>query len=416
MKYKIIILLLSNAVCQIVQPYNVNARAKKHAAIPLLLVVPQQDKQLSLIAHQMQKDLSFTQQFNAQAIETDKKEFNRWRDRYPIIISLVKNDVGIAWGMYDATQRKVVKDGLIKNKKHDRAWAHALADDVWQALTGSPGFFSTRIAYCKEVKGEKRRLKHVCIADFDGSNEQVLVDTPTINIAPRWNADLRKPLVFYSEFTDKNVRMMYVDMKKNRHIACDFDGVNMLPSFSQDGTKAVFCASKGKGHPQLFYIDQGKVRQLTNNSGNNFCPALNEDGNIIYFCSDCNLQRPSIFTYDLKKNSLSRIANTSSSESPSYCPQNKKLAYCRSIKGVMQICTYDIQNNKHQQLTFDADAKQGVSWSPCGNYLVYVVQKGKQSLMHMMNVPSKRVFALCQNKGTMSYPAWSPRFGRYPIV
>ncbi len=416
MKFKVGVLVLSCLLFFHVLPYAINARAQKHAAMPLLLVVPKDDKQMHIVADQIQKDLGFTQQFKVEITVADKKQLPRWRDRYPIIISLVKNGGGIAWAMYDATQRKVVKDGMIKNKQHDRAWAHALADDMWQALTGSPGFFSTRIAYCKEVKGQKRTLKHICIADYDGNHEQVLVDTPTVNIAPRWNADLRNPLVFYSEFTDRNVRMMYVDMKKNKHVACNFDGVNMLPAFSQDGTKAVFCASQGKGHPQLYYIDKGKVRQLTNNSGNNFCPTLSEDGNIIYFCSDCKLQRPSLFTYDLKKKSLSRIANTSSSESPSYCPQNKKLAYCRSIKGVMQVCTYDTLSKKHQQLTFDAGAKQGVSWSPCGNYVVYVAEKSKNSSMRMMNVPSKRVYRICSNKETMSYPAWSPRFGCYPIV
>lgn len=416
MKYKIILLLLGNLVCTLMHPYAFKARAQKHVALPLLVVAPQEDQHMSVILDHIKKDLSFTEQFDAHTTIAQQRNYAQWRKKYPIIISLSRDAAGIAWQMYDATQRKVVKDGMIKNKINDRAWGHALADDMWEALTGSAGFFSTRIAYAKEVKGSKRTLKHICIADYDGSNEQVLVDTPTVNIAPRWNADLRNPLVFYSEFTDKNVRMMYVDMHKNRHIACNFDGVNMLPAFSQDGTKAVFCASQGKGHPQLYYIEKGKVRQLTNNSGNNFCPTLSEDGTMIYFCSDCKLPRPSIFCYDLTKNKLARIANTSSSESPSYCSQNNKLAYCRSVKGIMQVFTYDISRKKHQQLTFDTTAKQGVSWSPCGTYVVYLAEKGQQTSMHMMNVPTKKVYTLCHNQGKMSYPAWSPRYRQYPIA
>ncbi|MEX0849208.1 MAG: hypothetical protein WD055_03175 [Candidatus Dependentiae bacterium] len=408
--------IYSSNICAV----NVNARAVKHVALPILLLaigVAQHDQQAQELFDVIKKNLSFTQQFSVDVHYADKVVYSKWQKQYPIIIVIEPKEDLLTWKLFDVTQKKVINQGEIKKREHQRAYAHIVADILWQELTGSPGFFSTRIAYCKEVKGPKERtLKHICIADYDGMYEQVLVDTPTVNIAPRWNADLRRPLLFYSEFTDKNVCMMYVDMKKRRHIACNFDGVNMLPAFSQDGTKAVFCASQGKGNPQLFYIQQGKVKQLTKNSGNNFCPTLNESGDIIYFCSDCNLKRPSIFTYDMKLNRLDRIANTASSESPCYCPQNKKLAYCRSIKGVMQICIYDTVAKKHQQLTFDNAAKQGVSWSPCGNYLVFVHEIANTSCLCMMNIPTRKIYYLSKKGAKISYPVWSPRYVQYPVI
>ncbi len=89
-----------------------------------------------------------------------------------------------------------------------------------------------------------------------GSHEQVLVNTPTVNIMPRWNKDNRKTLLFYSEYTNENVRMVMTDMKRERHIASDHDGITMPASFSDDGKTAVYSASNNNGTCQLHYQDK----------------------------------------------------------------------------------------------------------------------------------------------------------------
>ncbi|GAH05844.1 unnamed protein product, partial [marine sediment metagenome] len=78
----------------------------------------------------------------------------------------------------------------------------------------------------------KKSYKHIYVADYDGSNEQLLVSTPTVNVTPRWNNDPANPLIFYSEHTNENVRLMVADMKGRRRIVSNFDGLNMLSSYS----------------------------------------------------------------------------------------------------------------------------------------------------------------------------------------
>ena len=123
----------------------------------------------------------------------------------------------------------------------------------------------------------------MCIADFDGSNPQIIVDIPTITIAPRWNNDPLRPLLFYSEHTNKNLRLMMVDMHKQRHIASNFDGINMLPAFSLDGKRVIYCASRGDGECHLYLYDKQNFKKLTHNKGNNVSPTLSADGSIVYF-------------------------------------------------------------------------------------------------------------------------------------
>lgn len=344
--------------------------------------------------------------------------YHDWQKNYPITAIIQRKDARyVSWQLYDGTRKKVFAQGKVAQQESDRAYAHALADAMWKELTGSEGFFSTRIAYCKEVPGNKKVQKHVYVADYDGSNEQLVVDDPEVNIAPRWNQGSSRPLIFYSEFTDANVRMMYTDLQKNKRIACDFDGTSMLPTFAKDGSKVVFCASNGNGTTQLYSIVEGKAKKITNNSGNNFCPTLTEDGGEVYFCSDCGLNQPSLFVCDLKTKKLDRIAQTAGCESPSYCPAHKRVAYCKNVKGAMQLFIYDTVRQTHRQLSDDAGSKQGVSWSPCGNYLLYVRQdaQGKNSLC-IMHAGTKRVYPLQTAGGNVSYPNWSPRYERYPKV
>ena len=410
------ILFLSNAINAV----QIRAQATKHAAMPMLLVgykVAPADGAMHYILKTIQKDLSFTKQFQPDLKMERSLQWERWQ-AYPITVLIQrKNERAFIWQVYDGTRGKIIADGTITQQTSDRAYAHALADAVWKALTGSDGFFSTRIAYCKEQLHEGALAKHLFVADYDGNNEELLVDDPAVIIAPRWNHGNARPLVFYSEFTDTNVRMMYTDLHGNKRAACDFEGTSMLPTFAQDGSKIVFCASNGSGATQLYTIVEGKARKLTNNSGNNFCPSLTQDGSSVYFCSDCGLGQPSIFVYNLTTKKLDRIAQTAGSESPTYCSVNKRLAYCKNVKGVMQLFVYDTARDTHRQLTDDAGSKQSVSWSPCGNYLLYARYdtQGKTGLC-MMHAGTKRTYPLATSGGNVSYPHWSPRYERYPVA
>ena len=126
-----------------------------------------------------------------------------------------------------------------------RGWAYALADALWLELTGQVGFFSTKIAFCKEMaQGKGNAYKHIYIVDYDGSHQEPLVTTPTINVAPRWNKVFKRPLLFYSENTNSNMRMMATTLDRHRIMASNFEGINMQPAFSPDGQMVVYCATR----------------------------------------------------------------------------------------------------------------------------------------------------------------------------
>ena len=64
-----------------------------------------------------------------------------------------------------------------------RLAAHRVADEVYQALTGEPGVFATRIAYV--VRNGRRFTLHV--TDADGEGGQVALASPEPIISPAWS-------------------------------------------------------------------------------------------------------------------------------------------------------------------------------------------------------------------------------------
>lgn len=406
---------------------HVEVSAQKVGKIKLLLVgllsKSCDHAAMSELLDYIQKDLSYTQQFEVvhkqlTALPT-KAEFENLRKQgYELVLFIEKcEDVSFEWRLYDTSGPSMIKGKRIALKgKVTRGWAHALADAVWPELTSMPGFFSTKIAYCKDILDpHARAIKHICVADYDGSHEQILVDTHTLNVAPRWNTDPLCPIVFYSEHTNSNVRLMMATMDKKRRVVVNFDGLTMLPSFSRDGKRVAFCASRGDGFCDIYCYEPSGLKRLTVNQGNNIAPVFAEQDSKIYFCSD-RTGAPQIYAYECKTGKIERITQGGYCVSPAYCEINKKLAYAKLVQGTMQLFVYDIVSKEHKQITFDAGNKEECSWSSCGNFLLFSQEHNLKSRIARINVQTGDKRFVTAKHDNCCYPAWSPSYSQLPIV
>lgn len=399
--------------------------AQENAKVKLLVGLIKPEKWHGQeLASIMQQDFSFSDQFEVAVVMYDavpgKVEMKKlFAEGYLLAIFLnAKSSNKLEWRLYD-TMQGVMVDGKIYTVRGTqlRGWAHNLADAIWPQLTGQEGFFSTKIAYCKDVKAKSgKKIKHVCIADYDGSQEQVLVNVPTVTVAPRWNHDVNNPLLFYSEFTNANVRLMTVDMHKTRRIASNFEGINMVPSFSGDGSKGVYCASRGDGTCQLYYFEKNVFKKITNNGGANVSPTMSTDGSEIYFCSDFEVGSPQIYKYSMRTKKVDRLTHDGYCATPAFNEKHHSLAYTKKVGKEMQIFTIDLTTMVHTQLTHDAGSKQECCWSPCGNYLLYSLEQGNKSRIVMHNMLSGTKKYLTDATLVASYPAWSPVYHQFPVI
>lgn len=322
----------------------------------------------------------------------------------------------IEWRLFDTMQGTMIGGKrCLKRGDSVTGWAHHIADSVWPTLTSSSSFFSTKIAYCKQLYTmHGKRITQVCIADYDGGNEQVIVDAPTIHVAPRWNNDKNRPLLFYSEYTSDNVRLMFADIiTRKRYIALNNRGIAMVPAFSGDGKKIVYCASQGDGACQLYYGQNGVFDKITNNQGNNIAPTLFPDGSAIVFCSDFQTGQPQIYQYTVASGLIERITTGGYCASPSYSSTRHQVAYVKMDNGTMQVYLYDCASKVHSRLTGDSGNKEECSWSPCGNYLVFAIENGRKSRLAVLNMLTHETKYITSADYSCTYPSWSPRYNIY---
>lgn len=405
---------------------HIEVKAQQRGALPILMVPMDQSHdttKFNELCEYLKKDLSFTHQCAVtmqylanSPTKTDFESFKKQGHELILFVQFFEPNI-IEWRLYDSTGPIMLKGKrLTLTGTIIRGWAHALADEIWPALTGTPGFFSTKLAYCKDIKDKHARsIKHICIADYDGSHEQVLVNTHTLNIAPRWNIDTNCPLLFYSEHTNSNVRLMMSSMDKKRHVVVNFDGLTMLPAFSSDGKRVAFCASRGDGACDLYCFDPNGLKRLTAHQGNNIAPFFAHNDNLLYFCSDRD-GAPHIYAYDMTTKNTEAIVDSGYCVSPTYCETTKCLGYAKMVQGTMQLFTYDTITKQHRQLTFDSGNKEECSWSPCGNYLLFSQEKHLKSRIALLNIHTGDKLFLTSAKDSCCYPTWSPRYAQLPVV
>ncbi len=425
-----VLLLISSFACMrsSEQPMQLHVQAKQHAKIKLLLMVlGKQTSELETCWQALKKDLEFSGVFDVtveqkEAMLTDNELQSLHASGFPLAVFLNSNkhDTGFEWRLYETKGAHKGTAHMVKGKNYHkrgecvRGWAHQIADALWPELTAQDGFFSSKIAYCCHVPGKNNRnYKHICITDYDGSNPQILIDTPTINIAPRFKKD--QPSLFYSETGKTNISLVVADMKGNRTVASNFNGINMLPTFSDKG-QVVYCASHGTGTCQLYHYQHKKLTRLTNNKGSNISPTMADDGSYLFFCSDY-LGKPQIYRLDLASSDVTPITRGSEPcYCPAYCSKKKQLAYTKVSKGVAQVWLYDEVAGKHCQVTFDEGTKDECSWSPCGNYLLYAAEKGSKGWIGMVSLLTGESRVLTAANQVCSYPTWSPVYGQYPVI
>jgi TolB protein len=391
-----------------------------------IMVLDGKNNELNDIATIIKKDLQFTDQFKVNIKKCDantagkvlKKNIQNLCDTgTPLALCISKESKnGIAWRLYDTMQCTMICGKKYSKKSAiAREWAHAIADETLQTLTGNKGFFSSRIAYCKDSKNNKgQTLRKIYIADFDGSNEELLVDLPTIAIAPRWHST--KPHILYSEYADTNIELMSITMKKKRKPVANFDGINMLATYSPDGKSYSYCSSRASGSCQIYLVDNGNLKRCTHNSGNNTSPIF-IDAHHLCFCSDFQKGNPQIYIGNLKTGHLQRITHGGYCTTPSYCPKNHKIAYHKMINGTMQVMVYDCTTKAHAQLTKSAGNKHEASWSPDGTHLLFAHEvPDKNSQLCILNMLTRTTKYITSAQDICSYPHWGPTYQTFPVI
>ncbi len=401
---------------------TVSINAKKTKAISILLIeLINKNVPLNDCCKTIKRNLSFTGQFNPsinteelQKIDPKQKnheftveQMKEWSKTYPFFVSISSEGDNFLAKLYDTSSLKVTKIHS-KLEKNQEELGHKVSNELLKILTNKEALFGSKIVFCRERKKNKT---DICIADYDGSNIKVITSLNTLAIAPRWNNDPLNPLILYSEYTATNLRLMITDLKGNKSIATNFDGLNMLPAFSPDGKEVVVCLS-AEGNSQLYrsIINKKTKRReyvsLTRNKGTNISPTILTDGRIV-FCSDYKTKTPQIYIMDKEGKNLACLSDGGFCTSPVYNSTNNKVAFIKLIEGRGQVMCYDFKTNSTKQITTDSIHKEECSWSPCGNYILFATEEKNKKQLVVHSMLTGKQSSITDGTSSITYPAWS---------
>ena len=285
-----------------------------------------------------------------------------------------------------------------------RTAGHIISDHVYEAFTGSPGAFNSRIAFIDEVVQGSRPRYRLLVGDWDGFGAQEVYASWQPLLSPSWSPDGSR-LAFVA-FTDKGsiVRVLELATGTPTTVA-SFKGVNTAPSWSPTGNQLAYSSSRN-GSPDVYIYDFStqQHKRISKHFAIDTEPSWSPDGRDLLFTSNRN-GRPQIYRYDLSSGLVNRITFEGEENANASYDYNGKRIVMVHLGGQIAI----VQNESDQLLpiTF-AKFDESPSFSPNGDMVLYATEEQFEPLLKVASADGRVKTTLKYVSGDVREPAWSP--------
>jgi TolB protein len=347
--------------------------------------------------------------------EEEEIRFGTWRllKTDYIVIGRVRDAPGgmgheLIYQLFDVhTQERLLSQITTVGEGDLRFGAHRVADAIYEALTGIPGAFSTRIAYVTATGlGDDQRYELV-VADADGWGPQSVVGSPEPLLSPAWTPDGRK--LAYVSFEKGNSAIYVQDVATGaRELVSSGRGINGAPSFSPDGNRMALTLSR-TGNPEIYVRDlaTGRETQLTQHWAIDTEPTWSPDGSTIYFTSDRG-GKPQIYSIPATGGNPERVTLSGDYNArASVSPDGRKMAVAQGKGNEYRIALWDFENARFTVLT-PGKLDESPSFAPNGSMVLYATREGARGVLSAVSADGNVRQKLVLSEGDVREPAWSP--------
>jgi TolB protein len=320
---------------------------------------------------------------------------------YLVMGNITNGDV--VYEIYDIGKRSKVRSSTvfgIPNK--NRQLAHYISDGIYEEITGIPGISSTKILYVTQEN--KYRLM---VADADGENEQILLESKEPIISPSWSPDSRQ--VAYVSFETGMAKVFIQNIATGeRSVAIENSSQISSPAWSPDG-KFLSLTLFQDGNAEIYILNlrNKKLTRLTNHYSIDTESSWSSDGSRIMFTSGRS-GSPQLYEIKLRKynSNPERITFEGNYNAKgSYLKNGDGIIFVHRADNDFKIALKYFNENFIRPLT-ESKLDESPSISPNGNVIIYAVTENGESLLSGLTLSGAK-FRLPAKKGEVREPAWS---------
>lgn len=317
-------------------------------------------------------------------------------------------DYDISFRLVDVYRQKQIAGFRIPARPNMlRRVAHQISDIIFEKLTGIPGAFDTRVAFVTVKKQADGRLFSLQIADADGANAQILLESSEPLLSPAWSPDGRR--IAYVSFEGRNSAIYVQDVVSGRRDkVAGFPGINSAPSFSPDGKNLAMTLSKD-GNTEIYIMNLAtkQLRRMTRNQAIDTEPTWSPDGKKLAFTSDRG-GAPQIYELSINGGSAKRITFQGSYNARAdYSPDGRTLALVHGNNGNYRIGLLDTGNGYIEILT-TARLDESPSFAPNGGMIIYATQGADGGRLAAVSTDGSIQQRLGDQAVEVREPAWGP--------
>ncbi len=323
------------------------------------------------------------------------------------------NEYTVQFQLFDPyRQTQLVGYRMPASRGTMRQVAHRAADMIYEKLTGIKGVFATKVAFVAVERQGSGKLYRLVVADYDGENEHVVMESRDPIMSPAWSPDSRQ-LAYVSFEGEKSSIFVQQLRTGNRRQVSNEPGINGAPSFSPDGRKLVLTLGGIDGNLDIYTLDLStrEKKRLTTHRAIDTEGSWSPDGRYIYFTSD-RAGGPQIYRVRADGGTPERMTFEGSYNArPRLSPDGETLALLHNDRGNYRIGIMDLER-KNLLVLSTGRQDESPSFAPNSEILIYATRVSGDGVLETVSADGLIRQRRTSGLGDVREPVWSP-FPRY---